>query len=92
MRSEGRFININNNNDKKIFQALEIGKTFGKDVVYGFPYQTGEKSHEMPQKRCILLPPKVDCKKAPWQRANHLGNTKRVFFRPINSDQTRLWY
>ena len=61
-------------NGKKLFQALEIGKTFGEDVVYGYPYQTGEKSHEMPQKRCILLPPKVDCKKAPWQRANHLGN------------------
>lgn len=46
-----------------------------EDTVWGYPRQIGEERHQIPEEKCLVLHPKPDCKKAPWSRANHLGNT-----------------
>ena len=60
-------------------EARKIGKSFGgtnAEVVWGVPYLDGEGRHLYPTKRCLVLPPVVDCKSAPYSRANHLGNSQ----------------
>ena len=52
----------------------ELAKENG-DIVWGYPRRIGEKRHEYPAKKCLLLHPKIDCSDAPWSRANHLGNS-----------------
>jgi len=57
-------------------EADRIGKTFGTDMIWGVPYLDGEGRHELPKEQCLILPAEIECDKAPWGRANHLGNTK----------------
>ena len=47
----------------------------------------GEKTHEIPQKKCLLMPPEMECKKAPWQRVNHLGEIEVITFSDLFSFQ-----
>ena len=44
-------------------------------VKWGYPRQIGEERFLVPEEKCLLLHPEVDCKEAPWSRANHLGNS-----------------
>ena len=44
-------------------------------VKWGFPRQVGEERYSVPEEKCLVLHPEIDCKKAPWSRANHLGNS-----------------
>ena len=55
--------------------ASEMSKTFGEDIIWAVPYLDGEGRHQVPENQCLVLPPKIICDKAPWQRANHLGNS-----------------
>ncbi|CBY15670.1 unnamed protein product [Oikopleura dioica] len=41
----------------------------------GVPYRTGDGRKTIPEEKCLLLEKAPDCKKAPWSRANHLGQT-----------------
>ena len=49
---------------------------FGDDVLWAFPFVEGERRHLGPSEQCLFLPPLIECIKAPWTRANHLGNIK----------------
>ena len=49
---------------------------FDDDVVWAFPFLDGEQRHHVPSEQCLFLPPLIECIKAPWTRANHLGNIK----------------
>ena len=44
-------------------------------LVWGYPRQIGTQRYEAPKKACMVMNPDIDCKEAPWARANHLGNT-----------------
>ena len=44
-------------------------------LVWGYPRQVGSERYEVPEKACLIMHPDIDCKEAPWSRANHLGNS-----------------
>ena len=54
--------------------AENMNKIFGEEIIWAVPYLDGENRHLVPEKQCLILPPKIICEKAPWSRANHLGN------------------
>jgi predicted outer membrane repeat protein len=71
-------------NPKFIFEQIEnegdckahaASSAYKNDIVWGVPYRTGEGRRAAPKKKCLLLEEEPECKKAPWTRANHLGQT-----------------
>ena len=44
-------------------------------LVWGYPRQVGAERYKVPSMACMIMNPDIDCKEAPWGRANHLGNT-----------------
>ena len=44
------------------------------DLIWGYPKRFGVERHQLPEEKCLVLPDALDCKQAPWTRANHLGN------------------
>ncbi|CAG5082369.1 Oidioi.mRNA.OKI2018_I69.PAR.g10109.t1.cds [Oikopleura dioica] len=59
--------------DKDDCDALAKDSDFKNDIIWGIPYRTGEGRRAAPQEKCLLLEEAPECKKAPWSRANHLG-------------------
>ena len=51
------------------------GLNTNDSIVWGYPRQIGSERYSKPEKACLILHPDIDCKEAPWARANHLGNT-----------------
>ena len=57
-------------------EAARLGHTFGEEFIWAVPYLDGVDRHLAPEPKCLVTLPEVECEKAPWSRANHLGNTK----------------
>ena len=57
-------------------EASKIRKSFGSEIRWEVPYLDGEGRHNVPERKCLITPPDVQCQPAPWVRANHLGNTE----------------
>ena len=58
-----------------------MGKVFDEEMIWGYPYLAGEEMHKVPVEKCLLMAPKLQCEKAPWQRANHLG--KKIIYEKL---------
>jgi len=67
--------NVNSESDCRE-SASDLNKEFGEEVIWNIPYLDGEARHLVPAKKCLVLAPEILCEKAPWSRANHLGNGK----------------
>lgn len=57
-------------------KAKKINKVFGEDVIWAVPYLDGPSRYQIPVEQCLILPQQIECNRAPWTRANHLGHTK----------------